>query len=162
MSGKWGESEMSRTHNIDDLNPNLLEFFKQHNVRLLDKWILIHWYDDHRLSVPHTDGDRLTNDLIKKRRCGINWNFTPGTWVEFYDDKSAVPYIRSEDIGNTFWKNVDKIIDKWDTAGPVIFNPQIIHAVRGTQEHGRRISCTLRFYETFESITEKLQNFIHR
>jgi len=160
MSKEWGVNEMSRLHGIEDLNPELIKFFDENKVKLRKSWILIYWWDD-RFAPPHTDGDWFSDDIIKKRRCGINWNFTPGTWVEFYDSTTLTPYKRPQDLLNTFWLGTSNIIDKWDTTGPVIFNSQIIHAVRGMDTAGRRISCTLRFYETFESLTEKLKNFTH-
>jgi hypothetical protein len=163
MSKKWNENQMSRYHSIDDLNPQLINFFKSNGVKLIDKWLLVHWWDDKEAQV-HTDENNdkkwLSNGKLIERQCGINWNFTPGTWVEFYDSENLTPYKREQDLTNTFYLGETKIIDRWDTLGPVIFNPQIPHAVRGTKTAGRRIACTLNFNETFDSIVTKLRKFI--
>lgn len=159
MLGEW--KSMSRRHHINDLSLELINFFHNNNVKLMRDWILIHWYDD-KPSIPHTDGEWFSSDPSKKRLCGINWNFTPGTWVEFYDSQHAVAYKRHQDYTNVFWKNIGDIIAKWDTAGPAIINAQIPHAVRGTEIHGRRISCSLNFLETYESITNKLGKYIKK
>lgn len=157
MSGEW--KRMSRQHYITDLNSELVDFFQDNNVRVADDWLLIHWYNDKK-SIPHTDGDWFSDELTKKRQCGINWNFTPGTWVEFYDSNEGIPYKRYQDHRLTFWKNIGDIIARWDSSGPAIVNTQKVHAVRGTETYGRRISCTLNFSETYESITDKLKKYI--
>lgn len=163
MRQKWTENQMSRCHSIDDLNSDLINFFKSNDVKLIDNWLLIHWWDDKENPV-HTDGDNNGNwfsaNSIIKRNCCVNWNFTSGTWVEFYDSENLTPYKRKQDLTNTFYLGETKIIDRWDTLGPVIFNPQIPHAVRGTKIAGRRIACTLNFNETFDSIVTKLRKFI--
>jgi hypothetical protein len=163
MSKKWGENQMSRYHGVDDLNPELIQFFKSNDVKLINQWLLIYWWDDKEAPI-HTDGNNdrswVTNGNLVKRECGINWNFTPGTWVEFYDSENLTPYKRNQDLANIFYSGEPKVIDKWDSMGPVIINPQIPHTVRGTKNFRRRMACTLSFNETFESIISKLQKFI--
>ena len=90
--------------------------------------------------------------------CGINWNFTPKTRVEFYSTEGATPkfWYRSEYDFSTSWENTTKIIDVWDDEGPVLFNPQVPHDIKGDVGVEKRLSMTLRFNETYESLRDKL------
>jgi len=158
----WPENRMDKLHSIDFLNPELITFFRNHDVKLRDTFLLINWWTL-RNRPPHTDGNWFSTDkIIKKRQCGINWNFTPGTWLEFYSMENAIPNFdpkgRIDDA--TTWSNANTVIDRWDSAGPVIFNPQIPHKVKSLPHIQRRASCTLRFEETYKSLCEKLSEYI--
>lgn len=162
LSNDWPENRMDKLHSIDYLNPELINFFLENNVKLRDTFLLINWWTL-KDRPPHTDGNWFSTDkIIQKRQCGINWNFTPGTWVEFYSSENATPAFdpkgRIDDA--TTWPDANIIIDKWTTFGPVIFNPQIIHKVKSLPHIERRTSCTLRFEETYESLCEKLSKYI--
>jgi hypothetical protein len=162
LNNDWPENRMDKLHSIEHLNPDLISFFQDHGVKLRDTFLMINWWTL-RDRPPHTDGNWFSNDkIIQKRQCGINWNFTPGTWVEFYSMDNATPNFdpkgRIDDA--TTWSNVTTIIDKWDTPGPVIFNPQIIHRVKSFPHIERRASCTLRFGETYESLCDKLSKYL--
>lgn len=162
LSDNWPAERMDKLHNIEDLNPEILDLFQKNNVIIRNTFLIINWWV-HRPRPAHTDGNWFSPDeIVAKRRCGINWNFTPGTWVEFYSMENAVPTFnpsgRIDDA--TTWSNANTIIDKWDTLGPVIFNPQMIHRVNGFPYIQRRISCTLRFEETYESLSDKLSIYI--
>jgi len=158
----WPENRMDKLFSIDYLNPTLVDFFRDHRVALRDNFLLINWWTL-RSRPPHTDGNWFSDDkIVAKRQCGINWNFTPGTWVEFYSMENATPRFnpkgRIDDA--TTWENAEVVIDKWDSPGPVIFNPQMIHRVKSFPYIERRQSCTLRFEETYESLIEKLSDYI--
>lgn len=144
---------------IELINPELLSYFKDRDIKIRENFILWKWAIKSALPrLPHTDGDWRSVDAIRKRPCGINWNFTPGTRVEFYSKEGATPVF--EDRGkhdfSTSWENCNKIIDVWDTAGPVLFNPQVPHDIKANDGIKKRLSITLRFYETFQSIKGKL------
>lgn len=162
LNDDWPENRMDKLHTIDHLNPDLVKFFADHDVNLRDTFLLINWWTL-RERPAHTDGDWFSDDkIVKKRPCGINWNFTPDTWVEFYDTEGVTPFFnpkgRIDDA--TIWPKASKVVDRWDTAGPIIFNPQIPHRVRSLPSVPRRVSTTLRFVETYESLAEKLKEFI--
>lgn len=162
LNNDWPENRMDKLHSIDYLNPELIECFQENDVKLRNTFLMINWWTL-KDRPAHTDGNWFSNDkIISKRQCGINWNFTPGTWVEFYSMENAVPCFNpngSIDDATT-WSNTNTIIDKWDTPGPVIFNPQIIHRVNSLPFIQRRVSCTLRFEETYESLIQKLSKYI--
>lgn len=152
----WPEKRMDKLFDITLINPELLDYFKQRDIKIRENFILWHWNLPGPFH-PHTDGDwRSNEEVVRKRLCGINWNFTPGSWVEFYSTEGASPefYYRGEYDFSTTWRNATKVIDVWDDEGPVLFNPQVPHNVKGTRKN--RISVTLRFYETYESLKEKL------
>jgi hypothetical protein len=162
LNNDWPQGRMDKLHSTEYINPVLIKFFQDHKVKLRDTFLMINWWTQ-RPRPPHTDGNWFSSDgIIVKRQCGINWNFTPGTWVEFYSMDNAIPDFnpkgRIDDA--TTWSNVDTIIDKWDTTGPVIFNPQIIHKVNSFPYIQRRVSCTLRFEETYKSLADKLSRYI--
>lgn len=162
LNHEWPENRMDKLHSTDYLNPNLKEFFQDHQIKLRDTFLLINWWTL-RPRPPHTDGNWFSGDkVVGKRQCGINWNFTPGTWVEFYSKENAIPNWnpkgRIDDA--TTWSNANTIIDKWDSPGPIIFNPQVIHRVNSLPHIQRRASCTLRFEETYESLSDKLSKYI--
>jgi hypothetical protein len=162
LKNDWPESRMDKLHSIEYLNPKLVKFFEDRDVKLRDTFLMINWWV-HRPRPPHTDGNWFSDDeIIAKRQCGINWNFTPGTWVEFYSMENAVPNFNPEGRIDdaTTWSNASTVIDKWNTPGPVIFNPQMIHRVNGFSHIQRRTSCTLRFKETYESLADKLFEYI--
>jgi len=162
LNDNWPENRMDKLHSIDQLNPELLDFFKLTGINIRETFLLINWRV-HRPRPAHTDGNWFSGDkIVEKRQCGINWNFSPGTWVEFYSMENATPVYnpkgRIDDA--TIWPDVYKIIDRWDSAGPIIFNPQVPHRVNGLPDIKRRVSCTLRFVETFESLEKKLSEYI--
>lgn len=154
-----GFPRLDRLLDIEFINPDLLQYFKDRNISIRENFILWNWAVKPGIArLPHTDGDWRNNDNIRRRTCGINWNFTPGTRVEFYSREGATPVF--EDRGkhdfSTSWENCNNIIDIWDTPGPVLFNPQIPHDIKSNDGIRRRISLTLRFNETFESLKKKL------
>jgi hypothetical protein len=162
LTDKWPSGRMDKLHSINELNPELLVFFKDNNVEIRDTFLLINWWV-HRPRPAHTDGNWFSRDeVIAKRQCGINWSFTPGSWVDFYSTENATPYFdpkgRIDDA--TTWPNVKDIVARWETPGPVIFNPQIPHRVNSLPNIPRRVSCTLRFVETYESLVSKLSKYI--
>lgn len=154
----WPEKRMDKLFDESFLNPELIEFFKQKNIKLRENFIVWHWNIPGPKN-PHTDGDWFSTETIVKRRlCGINWNFTEGSFVEFYSTEGGNPVFsyRGEYDFSTTWENTDKVIDTWDNAGPVIFNPQVPHNVKAIDGITKRLSITLRFYETYESLRKKL------
>ena len=162
LNNDWPENRMDKLHSTEYLNPELIQCFQENNVKLRNTFLMINWWTL-RPRPPHTDGNWFSDDgVVAKRQCGINWNFTPGTWVEFYSEENATPKFdpkgRIDDA--TVWPDAKTVIDKWDTPGPVIFNPQIIHRVKSFPHIQRRVACTLRFDETFESLGEKLSKYI--
>jgi hypothetical protein len=154
----WPENQQWRLLGIENLNPELLDFFKKKNIEIRENFIFWSWNTKQDKN-PHTDGDWFSDDVVvKKRRCGINWCFTPGTWVEFYSTEGLNPEFRyrKENDFSTAWPGADKVIATWKTKGPVIFNPQIPHDIKSLDFINNRKSITLRFYETYESLREKL------
>jgi hypothetical protein len=152
----WPKKRMDKLFDISLVNPELLDYFAQRYIKIRENFILWHWNLPGPIH-PHTDGDwKSTDEIVKKRLCGINWNFTPGSCVEFYSTEGATPefYHRGEYDFSTTWKNATKVIDVWDDEGPVLFNPQIPHNIKGPGRN--RLSVTLRFYETYESLRAKL------
>jgi hypothetical protein len=142
----------------DNLNPELIDFFTSKKIKIRENFILWYWRTDKQRD-PHTDGNYFSDETtVKKRLCGINWNFSPGTRVEFYSTEGITPQFwhRGDYDFSTSWPGANKVIDCWDDAGPVIFNPQIPHDVKSDDRLKRRLSLTLRFYETYESLKEKL------
>ena len=155
---EWPKGRQDKMYDKAFINPELLTFFESKNIRIRENFI-VWWWHTKQARYPHTDGDWFSKDeAVKKRPCGINWNFTPNTWVEFYDTEGADPEVdfRSEYDFSTTWTNVNKVIDKWETPGPVIFNPQVPHMIKSGAGVFKRLSMTLRFYETYESLIEKL------
>lgn len=154
----WPEKRMDKMFDIALLNPELVNFFQSKDVKIRENFIMWHW-NIPGPKWPHTDGDWFsTGHHVKKRLCGVNWNFSPGTYVEFYSTEGGNPEFsyRGEYDFSTTWKDTDKVIDVWDGQGPVIINPQIPHNVKGTDGVKKRLSITLRFYETYESLMQKL------
>jgi len=155
----WPEKRMDKLLDISFINPELLEYFKSRNISIRESFILWHWHISQKNRLPHTDGDWFGKENhVKKRLCGINWNFTPKTRVEFYSTEGATPkfWYRSEYDFSTSWENTTKIIDVWDDEGPVLFNPQVPHDIKGDVGVEKRLSMTLRFNETYESLRDKL------
>jgi hypothetical protein len=153
---KYPTHRSFRVLDLSHLNPELLDYFKERDIKIREDFIFWNWHVPGAF-IPHTDGDyRPTDGVARRRLCGINWNFTPGTRVDFYSTDGTTPEFvyRSELDYFTLWKNATKIIDVWDDAGPVLFNPQVPHNVNGTVKNRR--SITLRFYETYEDLREKL------
>ena len=149
-----GQKRMDNLLDSSLLNPDLLDYFKERDIRIRENFIFWNW----KLPSPgnpHTDGDWRLN-AVRKRLCGINWNFTPGSWVEFYSTEGATPEFidRGGHDFSTNWKNATKVIDVWNDEGPVLFNPQIPHNVKGSISN--RVSVTLRFNETYEDLRAKL------
>jgi hypothetical protein len=58
----------------------------------------------------------------------------------------------------TVWIDCDKVTDVWNDAGPILFNPQIPHNIKGDVGVDRRLSMTLRFNESYESLRDKLND----
>lgn len=162
----WPEERMDKLFDISYLNPELLAFFKERNIDIRSNFILWNWYVNPTanhlpLNNPHTDGDWFSEEqFIRKRPCGINWNFSEGTRVEFYSSEGSKPVFkyRSEHDFSTIWLNCNKVIAVWDDAGPILFNPQIPHNIKGNPGVERRLSMTLRFNETYESLRDKLND----
>lgn len=163
----WPEKRMDRLVDKSFINPELLKYFDDRNIKIRENFIIWHWNISYNVDdatkkqiqtiLPHTDGDWFSNDLIvRKRLCGINWNFTEDSYVEFYSSEGATPKFiyRSEHDFSTRWENATEIIDEWHGAGPVLFNPQVPHNVKSFDD--KRLSITLRFYETYESLRDKL------
>ena len=153
----WPKGRQDKLCDKNLLNPDLLVFFQNKNIRIQEKFILW-WWNTKVSRLPHTDGDWFSKEeTVKKRPCGINWNFTPNTWVEFYSTEGATPVVdfRNDYDFSTSWENISVVIDKWNSAGPVIFNPQIPHMIKSGPGVFKRLSMTLRFYETYESLVEK-------
>jgi hypothetical protein len=155
----WPEKRMDKLLDIKYINPEVLKYFNSHKIRIRENFILWKWITKPKwLRIPHTDGDWRSEDNIRKRTCGINWNFTPKTRVEFYSKEGATPVFsdRGTYDFSTNWENCNQIVSIWDTPGPVLFNPQIPHDIKSEDDIKQRLSLTLRFYETFESLKRKL------
>lgn len=155
----WPENRMDKLIDISYINPIVVEYFNSYEIKIRENFILWKWITKPKHPrLPHTDGDWRSVDNIRKRTCGVNWNFTPRTRVEFYSKDGATPTF--DDRGtydfSTNWKNCNEIVDTWNTPGPVLFNPQIPHDIKSDDGITQRLSLTLRFYETFESMKEKL------
>lgn len=162
VSTDWPPNRMDKLYPVDELNPELLEFFSSADVKIRETFLLINWWT-HRSRPAHTDGNWFSDEkYIIKRQCGINWNFTSRSWVEFYSMENATPVFdpkgRIDDA--TIWPYAYKVVDKWNSPGPVIFNPQIPHRVNSASDVERRVSCTLRFFETFDSLKDKLSLYL--
>jgi hypothetical protein len=152
----WPEKRMDKLIDSSFLNPELLKYFTRKKIKLRENFIIWHWNLPGPEN-PHTDGDWHSDEtVVKKRLCGINWNFSEDSYVEFYSTEGGKPTFsyRGKYDFSTTWENTDKVIDVWSGAGPVIFNPQVPHNVKGTGS--KRLSMTLRFYETYESLRKKL------
>jgi len=162
----WPKERMDKLFDISYLNPELLDYFKERNIIIRPNFILWNWYVNppaHHLNLkwPHTDGDWFSKEWgIRKRLSGINWNFSPGTRVEWYSTEGTKPVYkyRSEHDFSTIWIDCDKVTDIWDDAGPILFNPQVPHNIKGDVGVERRLSMTLRFEETYESLRDKLND----
>ena len=162
----WPDHRMDKLIDICYLNPDLLKYFEKRNISIRSNFILWYWYINppkHHLPLkwPHTDGDWSSKDVtVKKRLSGINWSFLPGSRVEWYSPEGATPVFkyRSEHDFSTVWVDCDKVTDIWDDAGPVLFNPQIPHNIKGDPGVDRRLSMTLRFNESYESLRDKLND----
>lgn len=160
----WPEERMDKLLDVSYLNPELLDYFKERKIEIRSTFILWYWYispPSHHLTLkwPHTDGDWFSDDVtVRKRLSGINWNFLPGSRVEWYSTEGTKPIFnyRSEYDFSTVWVDCDKVTDIWDDAGPVLFNPQIPHNIKGDAGVDRRLSMTLRFNESYESLRDKL------
>ena len=155
----WPENRMDKLIDISYINPVVVEYFNSYEIKIMENFILWKWITKTKHPrLPHTDGDWRSVDNIRKRTCGVNWNFTTKTRVEFYSKDGAIPTFidRGTYDFSTNWKNCNQIVDTWNTPGPVLFNPQIPHDIKSDDNITQRISLTLRFYETFESMKEKL------
>jgi len=155
----WPENRMDKLIDISYINPIVIEYLNSYEIKIRENFILWKWTTKPKYPrMPHTDGDWRSDDTIRKRTCGINWNFTPRTRVEFYSKDGAIPSF--DDRGtydfSTNWKNCNQIVNIWDTPGPILFNPQIPHDIKSDDDITQRLSLTLRFYETFESMKVKL------
>lgn len=154
----WPEKRMDKMFDVSWLNPQLLEFFHRKDVQIRENFLMWHWHVPGP-KWPHTDGDWFSpHHHVRKRLCGVNWNFTPGSYVEFYSTEGGEPVFSNRGVNDfsTTWTKTDNVIDVWDGWGPVLFNPQIPHNVKGIEGVTRRLSITLRFYETYESMMRKL------
>ena len=153
----WSEERMDKLINISYINPVVVEYFNSCKIKIREDFILWKWLTKHT-RMPHTDGDWRTDANSRKRTCGVNWNFTPRTRVEFYSKEGATPVFsdRGTYDFSTSWENCNQIVNIWDTPGPVLFNPQIPHDIKSDDDITQRLSLTLRFYETFESMKVKL------
>lgn len=158
----WPNSTQNKILDNAYLNPELINFFKSLDISLRENFIFWFW-NTQQNRYPHTDGDWNSDDhIIKKRQCGINWNFTRNSWVEFYEFPERgheIKYFNDWDF-STVWKEADKIIAVWQDESPVIFNPQIPHMVKSHSLIKKRASITLRFYEDYDSLIYKLKNYI--
>jgi len=78
--------------------------------------------------------------------------------VAFYSTEGATPEVdfRSEYDFSTTWTGITEEVTRWDTPGPVVFNPQVPHMIKSGPGVFKRLSMTLRFYETYESLISKL------
>ena len=161
----WPAERSDKLIHFSYLNPELLDYFKEKNIVIRHNFILWNWYINDFPDVkymrkwPHTDGDWFSEEVIvRKRLCGINWNFSPGTRVEWYSTEDGKPkyMYRSEHDFSTKWIGCHKVVAVWDDAGPILFNPQIPHNIEGDIGVARRVSITLRFEETYESLRDKL------
>lgn len=142
------ENEKSKLYGIDYLNPELVDFFNQSKIFLKKKWLLIIWQDK-KQNPPHSDGFR---------KCGINWNFTPNTSLEFYSNDNAESFKINEDPENVFWRNLSSPIAVWNTAGPVLINTSIPHGVSLNSK--KRITCSLSFYQDYDTLKSLLREYI--
>ena len=149
----WPKNRMDRLVDSKFLNSKLLDYFNQRNIKVRENFIIWNWNIPGPKD-PHTDGDWFSTK--SKRLCGINWNFSDDTYVEFYSTEGGIPKYsyRGEYDFSTTWENTDKVIDVWNGTGPVIFNPQVPHNVKGNSN--KRLSMTLRFYETYDSLRKKI------
>jgi hypothetical protein len=155
----WPEERMDKLIDISYINPIVVEYFNSYEIKVRENFILWKWTTKPKQPrLPHTDGDWRSMGSFRKRDCGINWNFTPRTRVEFYSKEGAIPTFNDRSVYDfsTDWENCNQIVDIWNTPGPVLFNPQIPHDIKSDDDITQRLSLTLRFYETFESIREKL------
>lgn len=154
----WPYPRRDMPLDITHLNPELLKYFEEKQVHIGHNFLLWHWkVQEHH--VPHTDGDwQLIGADRRKRLSGINWNFTPDTWVEFFSFDGMTPKLihKNKDDFSTHWEGTPTQIDKWEGAGPVIFNPQMLHRVAAKKNVWRRVSMTLKFHESYEELVEKL------
>lgn len=154
----WPNGRQDKLYDKQFLNPELLSFFDSKGIRIRENFI-VWWWHTKVARYPHTDGDWFSpEELVKRRPCGLNWNFSPNTWVEFYSTDGATPEVdfRSEYDFSTTWKGITTEVTRWDSPGPVVFNPQVPHMIKSGPGIFKRLSMTLRFYETYESLIEKL------
>jgi hypothetical protein len=154
----WPKGRQDKLYDKQFLNPALLSFFESKGIRIRENFI-VWWWHTKVARYPHTDGDWFSpEELVKRRPCGLNWNFSPNTWVEFYSIEGATPKadFRSEYDFSTTWTGITKEVTRWDTSGPVVFNPQVPHMIKSGPGVFKRLSMTLRFYETYESLISKL------
>jgi hypothetical protein len=154
----WPENRQDKLVDREFINPDLLDFFDKKKIKIRENFIIWNWQKN-GVKLPHTDGDWFSDEtVIKKRLCGINWNFSPGTRVEFYSTENATPVFehRGDYDFSTFWKNCNKLVAVWFSEGPILFNPQVPHKVGFNTFSTNRVSLTLRFFETYDTLKEKL------
>jgi len=159
---EWPNDSQNKIYDISFLNPELILFFQNLKINLRETFIFWSW-DTKKHRYPHTDGNWFPDEkIVAKRQCGINWNFTPNSWVEFYKFPDSLPEIKRFNDWDfaSFWKDATEIIAVWGgSENPIIFNPQIPHMVRSHESVHRRTSITLRFHESYETLNEKLQDY---
>ena len=117
------------------------------------------------------DISELNNELVDfLHSCKISirpkwlliWNFTPGSWVEFYEKIPGNDYIRSQDTTNIFWKTSSEPIAIWDSLGPALINTQIPHTVKNINQTVRRLTYSIGFDEPYFSVKEKLKDYLKK
>jgi hypothetical protein len=146
------ENQMTQVRDISELNNELVDFLHSCKISIRPKWLLIYWFGD-KVTFPHTDGFRNT---------ALNWNFTPGSWVEFYEKIPGNDYIRSQDTTNIFWKTSSEPIAIWDSLGPALINTQIPHTVKNINQSVRRLTYSIGFDEPYFSVKEKLKDYLKK
>jgi hypothetical protein len=147
------------------INPDLLYFLDHHSI-ICSGFAAWRWTFERNDLPLHTDG----NYFIEKRRyCGINWSFSPDTYVKFFKTDNGTPHLKEIKGRNqtdtwyytTLWSfdGDPEVMAEWHGSGPVIFNTQIPHIVcRKSPEVKHRRSIVLQLNdEVYETLNEKLR-----
>ena len=153
---------------LESMNQDLIYFLNHHSIKCTG-FICWRWSFS-RTDIPlHTDGNYF---IEKRRHCGINWCYSPDTYVKFFDPQNGIPYlkeIKGTDYGDkwyhtTLWKfdgEARTLVD-WEDEGPVIFNTQIPHLVyrkNGDIQHRKSIALKLGD-EIYDTLVKKLEYLI--
>lgn len=139
------------------LSPEIISFFQSNNVFLADDFIIT------KVNIKETPSNLAFTDgnyqnLEHERCCAVNWNFyfESNTVVKFFTTEGATPTY-SELRDHTKWYDISyPAAEDYSNFGPILLNPQSPYVYSGNSA----LVLSLSFKETWESINQKLENYI--
>jgi hypothetical protein len=162
LNGGIDEFDLPEQNNffpVSLLSSEIISFFESNNIFLSDTFN-ISKINVSKIPSSHAFTDGNYQNIDHQRFCGINWNFSYelNPTVKFFTTEGATPtYNDLKD--HTEWDNVSySSAEDFSGFGPILLNPQSPYVYSGNVDP--TLVLSLSFKESWESINQKLENYI--